>query len=704
MSKHLPDTNEIISLLLRHQRLSIHELQYHLAIHKAEEQDFKRLLKKLASQKDIKISSDNIVSLTKKLSLCTFQGNKDSRGGIAVALDGKIAITINPGNENYAIEGDEVAVLIDGVDKHGKPLGIVKDILKHKLTHIVGRIEQYKDKYYLISDNPKLGHFPVIIEGVHQTIDFDEIYNSIIAEFPNSNHAYFKVKLLNSLGKIGDDAVFVNRVLIEANVPLEFSEDTKRQVDKIPDAIFPRELEGRQDLRKLPFVTIDGEDARDFDDAVYCEKNPDGSFSLSVAIADVAHYVKHNSPLDQDAFARSTSIYFPRRVVPMLPEKLSNGLCSLNPNVDRLVMVCHMEINQEGIITAYQVDNAVIHSHYRLTYNQVQRYIDKEEEIPADINDSIKSLYLVYMALLNARHKRGAIDFESSEPYFEFDDYGSVTGLKPRSRLDSHRLIEECMLAANVSVADFLTKSGHATLYRNHDRPNEKKFSALKSYLDSIAVAFDVSQETVRPKDYAELVERVKPLPNTAIIQQTILRSMQLAEYAPKNIGHFGLAYEQYLHFTSPIRRYPDLLVHRACKAVLKNKTYSYIHSVEMMGEQTSFCERRAEDLERKVDAYYKCKFAQNHIGQDYHGIVTSVVSFGLFVSIPELLIDGLVHVTELGGDYFIFDEKKHTLTGKNSGFKYQVGQELAVTIANVDMDKLFIDLELADYIHEDEK
>jgi ribonuclease R len=356
-----------------------------------------------------------------------------------------------------------------------------------------------------------------------------------------------------------------------------------------------------------------------------------------------------------------------------------------------------MDISADGEITDYAVDNAVIHSHYRLTYNMVQEWLEDRDRIPHDISDSLISLYNVYKALLRARQKRGAIDFDSSEPYFEFDKDGNVTGLKPRSRLDSHRLIEECMLAANVSVAAFLNSHEHITIYRNHDRPSEKKFSALKSYLDSIAVPFDVTQESVTPKDYARLVERVKSLPNTGIIQQTILRSMQLAEYSPKNIGHFGLAYERYLHFTSPIRRYPDLLVHRACKAVINKKTYAYLESAEQMGQETSFCERRAEEMERKVDSYYKCKYAQNHVGDSFPGVVTSVVSFGLFVSIPELLIDGLVHVTELGGDYFVFDEKKHWLVGKNSGFKYTAGQELEVTIANVDMDKLFIDLELTD-------
>jgi len=697
MTKHLPQPHDIIVLLLKHKSLSLHELQYHLAVNKSEEQDFKKMLKKMAADKEIKISADHLISLAKSGRLCMFHSGKESRGGSAVDISSKEVFFINAGNENYAIDGDEIIINPCGVDKEGRALAEVKEIIRHKLTNLVGRVEQYKDKYYLVTDSQKLGNYPIIIDTDDLILEFDAIYNTTILSYPDPKQAYFKVKVIGSLGKVGDDEVFVNRVLIESGVPIEFDEEVIKYVDKIPEQIMEKELHGRQDLRQLPFVTIDGEDARDFDDAVFCETNPDGSFNLSVAIADVAHYVKHNSVLDLDAYSRSTSIYFPRRVVPMLPEKLSNGLCSLNPNVDRLVMVCHMEVSAEGKITDYSVDNAVIHSHYRLTYNMVQDWLGDRERIPGDIRKSISSLYAVFKALLNARHKRGAIDFDSSEPYFEFDKEGNVTALKPRERLDSHKLIEECMLAANVSVADFLNKHEHPTLYRNHDRPSEKKFSALKAYLDANAIAFDVTQESVTPKDYAKLVERVKPLPNTAIIQQTILRSMQLAEYSPKNIGHFGLAYERYLHFTSPIRRYPDLLVHRACKAVINHKIYGHIQPVEMMGEQTSSCERRAEELERKVDSYYKCKYAQNHIGQDFAGIVTSVVSFGLFVSIPELLIDGLVHVTELGGDYYVFDEKKHWLVGKNSGFKYTAGQELRVLIANVDMDKLFIDLELAD-------
>jgi ribonuclease R len=695
MTKFTFSTTDIIKLLLRYKGLSLHEVKYHLALTKNEEPELKQLLKSMVSQKKLKIARDGIISLVNAPSLCLLQMNAEGRGGSATDLITKEVIAIAPAANNFAISGDEVLVCRDGISKDGHIKGYIQEIISHSLKHLVGRIEQYKDKYYLISENTQLGHYPVIIDGVNQVFNFNEIYHCLVSSYPSAAQSYFKVKVLRSLGHVGDDEAFVERVLIEANVPLEFSAGTMTYINRLPEQLFANEIQGRQDLRQLPFVTIDGEDARDFDDAVYSKTNPDGSFSLAVAIADVAHYVKSGSELDEDAYARSTSIYFPRRVVPMLPEKLSTGLCSLNPHVDRLVMVCHMEISPLGVIVNYSVANAIIHSHHRLTYTQVQQWIQEPKLTPSDIRGNIQSLYAVYLALLTARHKRGAIDFDSNEPYFKFDDQGSIQSLQIRPRLDSHKLIEECMLAANVAVADFLTKNAHATLYRNHARPSEKKFSALKDFLNSHAISFDVTQESVTPKDYANLVAAIKSFPDSAVIQQTILRSMQLAEYAPKNIGHFGLAYAKYLHFTSPIRRYPDLLVHRACKAVLQQKVYAYKHSIEMLGEQTSFCERRTEEMERKVDSYYKCKFAQSHIGNEYCGIISTVVSFGLFVNLPELLIEGLVHISELGGDYFIFDEQKHCLIGKNNGFKYAAGEKIQVSIAHVDMDKLFIDLEL---------
>ncbi|MFN7094733.1 MAG: RNB domain-containing ribonuclease, partial [Burkholderiales bacterium] len=332
----------------------------------------------------------------------------------------------------------------------------------------------------------------------------------------------------------------------------------------------------------------------------------------------------------------------------------------------------------------------------RLTYEQVQEWLYELSLTPARLISNISHLYLVYQTLLKSRHQRGAIDFESVEPVFMFDKNGLVCNIQARNRLEAHKLIEECMLAANVCIADFLLKHEHPGLFRIHDKPTEDKFTALKHYLNSLAVPFMVKYESLAPHHYATLLTQVHDHPQFAAIQQAVLRSMQLAKYAPQNIGHFGLSYDRYLHFTSPIRRYPDLLVHRAAKHILQQQQYKYAYGLNLMGEHTSYTERLAEDLGRKVDAFYKCQYAKTHIGTEFNGVITTVVGFGLFVYIPDLLLDGLVHVTELGQDYFVFDDKKQILVGRKTGIKYRPGQSLHIQIHNVDMAKLFIDLKLA--------
>jgi len=341
------------------------------------------------------------------------------------------------------------------------------------------------------------------------------------------------------------------------------------------------------------------------------------------------------------------------------------------------------------------VYNGVINSAARLTYAKVQDWLDKPNQIPSELNNNISHLYLVYQALLKSRHIRGAIDFDSVEAMFVFDPAGLVSDIQPRNRLGTHKLIEECMLAANVCVADFLINNGHPGLFRVHDKPSEEKFRDLKSYLNSLAVRFEVSYDNLVPQHLAQLLTEVHANPKFPAIQQAVLRSMQLAIYSPQNIGHFGLSYDRYLHFTSPIRRYPDLLVHRAAKKIISQSQYIYPHALSIMGEHTSYTERRAEDLGRKVDAFYKCQYAKTHLGSEFTGIVTSIVNFGIFVYLPEILLDGLVHITELGQDYFIFDEQKQILVGKRSGLKYYSGQEVRIQIFNVDMARLFVDLKL---------
>ncbi len=642
---------------------------------------------------------NNKKSVSSTTNICIYYKNKDGMGGVAIDISTQEKFYISHANENFALDKDEVQVLsrLDKMDKNGKRSGIIQKITKHNTTNLVGSIQKYKTKYLLNVNNIKFGNYLVIIDSENIEFTRDELYNTVITKYPDQTQQFFEVKLLNAIGKIGEDKTFIEELIIASSIPISFSQAALNQSRAISDEIKTSEIKNRIDLRHLPFVTIDGEDAKDFDDAVYCEIKND-IYHLYVAIADVSHYVTADSPLDIDAFLRGTSVYFPRRVIPMLPEHLSNGLCSLNPNVDRLVMCCQMQIQPNGTITKYEVYNGLIKSKSRLTYTQVQTWIEDNSLIPQTISENISSLYKVFKALLLERNSRGAVDFDTIEPIFLFSEENGhfiVSEIKERIRLEAHRLIEECMLAANVSVANFLAEHNQATLYRVHGKPSIEKFTSLKEYLNSLAIPFDVNYEELKPEDYNKLLEKVKEThkDDFQVIQQSILRSMQLAIYSPNNIGHFGLSYKKYLHFTSPIRRYPDLLVHRALKKVIQNMHLSYLQPLEYIGEHASLTERRAEEVERKIDSFYKCQFAKSHIGSDFDGVIITVTSFGLFVYISHLLLDGLIHITELGSDYFIFDEKKQLLIGKNTGIKYKAGQAIKIQIASVDMANLFINL-----------
>lgn len=627
------------------------------------------------------------------LHTCIYHKNHNGMGGVAIDKHTGLKIHILENAENFALDKDEITVIQD-VERTGEAYGSIKKILKHNTTNLAGSIQQYKHQFLLKVASPKFGSYLVIIKSHIDKVDRDSVYNCVITSYPDENRSYFEVELANTIGKAGEDQAYIAQILTEANLPIEFAKAAIAEANKLPETVNPDDIHNRVDLRVLPFVTIDGEDAKDFDDAVYCELE-NGMYHLYVAIADVSHYVKTDTPLDKEAYLRSTSVYFPKQVIPMLPERISNGLCSLNPHVDRLVMCCQMNVSLDGKIVDYKVYNGVIHSAARLTYSKVQEWIEELSLIPPELISNISNLYLVYQSLLHSRDVRGAIDFDTVEPVFIFDDMGLVKELQPRIRLEAHKLIEECMLAANVCVADFLIKNKHPGLFRTHGKPSVEKFANLKNFLNSIAVPFDVKYENLAPHEYATLLKQVHDNPQFPAIQQAVLRSMQLAMYSPNNIGHFGLSYDRYLHFTSPIRRYPDLLVHRAAKKIILNEQYDYAHDLATMGDHTSFAERRAEDLDRKVDAFYKCQFAKTHIGKEYSGLITSVVSFGVFVYIPDLMLDGLVHVTELGHDYFVFDDKRQVLIGKKSGIKFYSGQELNIQIAGVDMAKLFIDFKL---------
>lgn len=625
--------------------------------------------------------------------ICIYHKNKNGMGGVAIDQESALKIFIADNLEKFALDNDEVAVRILS-NKDELMQGEIIDIQKHNTTNLVGFIQSSKPKHILRVNNPKFGQYLVLINTHVKTIKRDELINSVIVSYPGIDKPFFEVELTNTIGTKEEDHAFIEELILEASIPVEFSAAAMQLADELPDHVLPTEMVQHNDLRHIPFVTIDGEDAKDFDDAVYCESK-DGLFHLYVAIADVAHYVTPDTALDADAYLRSTSIYYPKRVIPMLPESLSNGLCSLKPNVDRLTVCAHMEITATGDIVNYTVFNALIHSHARLTYAQVQEWLTDLGTTPRDLISPISNLYLVYQALSVSRETRGAIDFDSIEPVFNFDAIGSVESITQNIRLEAHRLIEECMLAANVTIADFLVRHNHPALFRIHEKPSLVKFTALKDYLNSMAIPFDVTYAQLSPSAYTKLLHSIHGHADFQVIQNAVLRSMQLAVYSPSNIGHFGLSYKQYLHFTSPIRRYPDLLVHRAVKSVINNNKYNYSQSLDIIGEHTSLAERKAEDSSRKVSTFYKCQYAKKHIGNKYGGIISSVVDFGLFVYIPELLIDGLVYITELGNDYFIFDNKALRLVGKSSGISYHQGQKILVEIDGVNMAKLFINLKI---------
>jgi ribonuclease R len=481
------------------------------------------------------------------------------------------------------------------------------------------------------------------------------------------------------------------------DLPFEFSPKTLEETKILPSKVRKAEWSGRQDIRDLPLVTIDGETARDFDDAVFAEKKGRG-WRLVVAIADVSHYVRPGTSLDRDAMERGNSVYFPRRVIPMLPEKISNGLCSLNPDVERLAMVCDMDINVSGVIKAYSFYPAVFRSRARLTYNQVWGWLDgsatPDNEVHQSLQPRLQALYSLYKILLKARHKRGAIDFETIETMMLFNDQGKIDNIVPVVRNDAHRLIEECMLAANVCASAFLETHKQPCLYRIHEGPTAEKLEGLRNFLQEFGLGLPGGQNPTA-KDYGSLLEKIKLRPDAQLLQTVMLRSLRQAMYSPDNVGHFGLSYEHYTHFTSPIRRYPDLLVHRSIKAVLDGARYEP-GKWDEIGLHCSMTERRADEATRDVNNWLKCYYMRDRIGEEFAGTIAAVVPFGVFVALDSVYVEGLVHVSELGEDYFQYDNVKHQMLGERSGKRYRLGDRLQVRLVRADLETGRVDFVLA--------
>lgn len=599
------------------------------------------------------------------------------------------------------MNGDKAAVKVASYDKRReRSEGELIAVLERAHQSVVGRYHKEGGIDFLIPDDKRLTRDILLNRDVGHTAKPGDIAVVRITDYPTQHTQPIGI-IESVLGQDNAPGMEVTIALNTHSIPHHWNEDVQAEIKDFTHQVEESDKQGRKDFRNLPFVTIDGSDARDFDDAVYCEP-VDKGFRLYVAIADVAHYVKTGTALNQEAVDRGTSVYFPGEVVPMLPEVLSNGLCSLNPDVDRLCMVCCMDISQNGVIKKHDFFEGIIHSHARLIYDDVAAVIfeNKEEGAPAlqRVRGDLENLKNVYKALAKARKKRHAIEFDTKEVVFIYNEQRKIETIEPIQRNEAHLLIEECMIAANISAARLLKKNKIPTLYRNHEGPNTDKLPNLAEFLLGFGISFTAEKPT--PTDYANIIEQIKPLPEFSMIQTVVLRSMLQANYSPDTkVGHFGLALKDYAHFTSPIRRYPDLLVHRGIKQWIRhgsNNGFEYdLAAVTGLGESCSRYERRADDATRDASDWLKCEFLQKRIGQQFSGIVSGVTSFGLFVQLEELMIDGLVHITSLKRDYYHFDAVRHRLVGESSNRSYQLGDRLQIEIVGVNMEEKKIDFDL---------
>ena len=667
----------------------------------------------------------------------TVQGHRDGHG-FFIRDDGNADIYLPPNEMRAVLHKDRLRVRVVRHDRRGRPEGKVVEIIERPPQPIIGRLLHESGIWIVAPEDKRYGQDVMIPKNAIGAGKPGQVVVVQLTE-PPALFGQPVGRVTEVLGEVDDPGMEIEIAVRKYGVPHVFSDAAMAQAKGLPDKVLPKDHARRIDLTDVPLVTIDGEDARDFDDAVYCEPAKVGrgkGWRLLVAIADVSAYVETGSPIDIDAYERATSVYFPRRVIPMLPEKLSNGLCSLNPDVERLCMVCDMLVTAKGDVHAYQFYPAVMFSHARFTYTEVAAILGNTRGPEAarrkDRVNDLLNLHDVYRALLASRQVRGAVDFETTETQIVCDDNGRIEKIVPRTRNEAHKLIEEAMLAANVCSADFIAQGKHPGLFRVHEGPTEEKKDVLRNYLKAVGVGMSISDDP-DPGEFQATAKAVTDRPDAQQIHTMLLRSMSQAIYTPVNGGHFGLAYEAYTHFTSPIRRYPDLLVHRVIKAILNKQKYTLpllptpgeahaklakrlaarvkaptnkpakatvapskeVMAWEAAGLHCSANERRADEASRDVEAWLKCKYMREHLGEEYGGVVTSVTTFGIFVTLDAMYVEGLVHITELGGEYFKFDEARQELRGERSGIRYAVGARVRVQVSRVDLDGRKIDFRL---------
>ena len=651
---------------------------------------FQRRLRAMARDGQLVINRKGQLCVIAKMDLKKGRviGHRDGFGFIKPE-EGGDDLFLSEREMHTVLHGDHVIYRVAGQDRRGRNEAAIVEILQRANTRVVGRLYRERGIFFVVPEDRRINQ-DILIEAneVGEAQHGQVVIVEIVAQ--PSKHTQPMGRVLEIMGNYADPGMEIEIALRKHDLPHVFSHAVEEAAKAIPKKVRKKDLEGREDLRELPLVTIDGETPRDFDDAVYCEPQGKG-FRLVVAIADVSSYVLPGDALDVSAKERGNSVYFPRRVIPMLPEALSNGICSLNPEVERLCMVCDMVITAKGEVKKYRFYPAVMRSQARLTYNQVWDYLQAEGGHP--LYPHLANLYDLFKCLLAARARRGAIDFETTETQMVFNEQGKIDRIVPVVRNDAHRLIEECMLAANVCSADFLLTHQHPCLFRVHEGPTPEKLDVLRGFLKLVALTLP-GGETPTAKDYAKLMEKIKLRPDGNVLQTMLLRSLQQAVYTPNNAGHFGLAYPAYTHFTSPIRRYPDLLVHRAIKALLAGEVYRPGDWVAL-GTQCSMTERRADEATREVEAWLKCFFMRDRVGEVFSGKINAVTSFGVFVLLDDVFVEGLIHISELGRDYFHFDMHRQAIVGEKSGMTYKLGDEVTIKVMRADLESAKIDFAL---------
>ena len=678
------------------------ELIKELSLKSDEAQEaLRRRLKAMVRDGQLHQNRQGMYGLIDKMSLIAGRiiGHKDGFGFLVPDLGGE-DLFLTARQMRSVFHGDKVLARVSGMDHRGRQEAVIVDVLEHRTKQIVGRLCLESGVAFIKPVNQRITQ-PILIppNGLNDAQEGQMVVAAIV-EQPTAKTPPL-AKIIEVMGEHMAPGMEIDVAIRNHDLPYDWPEDVIDESSQFAHYVMPEDIEGRLDLRHLPFVTIDGEDAKDFDDAVYCDIKRK-QWKLYVAIADVSHYVKPKSALDTEGLNRGNSVYFPERVIPMLPETLSNGLCSLKPEVDRLVMVCEMNISAGGKITAYKFHEAVIHSHARLTYNKVHQMMELQDETLrsqyATLLDPLQNLYNLYHVLHKARLQRGSIDFDMPETRIVFGIDKKIEKIVPTIRNNAHKLIEECMLCANICAAQFLMKNDIPGLFRNHEGPTEQKLEDLRAYLNELALKLP-GRSKPTPSDYAKLLKSISERPDARNVQMMVLRSLSQAVYGAENKGHFGLAYDAYTHFTSPIRRYPDLLVHRIIRnRIRQEKDLFYsLPQLDKFGAHCSMTERRADDATREVVDWLKCEFMLDKVGQEFLGTIATVTNFGIFIELKDIYVEGLIHISTLPNDYYQFVPTSQALRGERGGRMFRLGDTLSIRVARVDLDQRQIDFMLAE-------